>query len=259
MTDATRAPIVVSELDGGAVWRVALAVPKANILDAAMTRALIGVFERACQAPRLCAVLLCAEGPHFSFGASVQEHLPDAVEGMLTTFHALFRRIAESRVPLIGAVRGQCLGGGLELAAFAHRLFASPDAKLGQPEIKLGVIAPVASALLPERIGIAAATDLCLSGRTVNAEQALALGLVDALADDPETAALQWIRDNLLAHSASSVRFATQAVRDGLHLRFFAKLDRLERLYLDHLMATADAPEGIHAFLDKRNPVWRHA
>lgn len=247
------------ELRGGAVWHVRLAAPKGNVLDRAMAGELDEVFRRVAEAPRVCAVVLGAEGPHFSFGASVAEHLPEQVAPMLEAFHGLFRSIAAAGVPVVAAVRGQCLGGGLELAAFCHRLVVAPDARLGQPEIKLGVFAPVASALLPERIGTARAAELCLSGRSVSGEEAVGIGLADELAADPDVAALAWIESALLAHSASSVRIAAQAVRHGLHARLFATLEHLERLYLGTLMETRDAVDGIRAFLDKRPAAWRHA
>jgi cyclohexa-1,5-dienecarbonyl-CoA hydratase len=176
---------------------------------------------------------------------------------MLETFHGLFAKIAAAAVPVLAAVRGQCLGGGLELAAFCHRVFAAPDSSLGQPEIKLGVIAPVASALLPERVGRGTADELLLTGRSLTGSEAVRCGLVDAVADDPEAAALAFARENLLQHSPSSLRFAARAARDDFHDRFFATLRRLERLYLDELMATRDAVEGITAFLEKRPPTWR--
>ena len=251
--------VVVTELADGAVWRVALSRPKANVIDASMTAALDEVFVKARSASALAAILLTAEGPHFSFGASVQEHLPDQVGKMLAGFHGLFRTIAAARVPVIAAVRGQCLGGGLELVAFCHRVFVAPDTRLGQPEIRLGVFAPVASFVLPERMGRAAAEELCLSGRTITAAEAVAHGLVDVVADDPEAAALEWAREALLPHSRSSLRFAAHALREDFEHRFFASLARLERSYLEQLMATRDAVEGIEAFLAKRPPQWAHA
>jgi cyclohexa-1,5-dienecarbonyl-CoA hydratase len=258
MNPGPSGPIVVSEFDGGVFWRVALARPKANVIDAEMTAALRQVFVEAASSSRLAGILLCAEGPHFSFGASVREHLPEQVEAMLAAFHGLFRVVAAARVPVVAAVRGQCLGGGLELASFCHRVVVAPDARMGQPEIKLGVIAPVASALLPERVGHAFAADLCLSGRTVTAEEALASGLADQLAEDPEVAATAWMRESLSGHSAMSLRLATRALRSSLESRFFATLDDLERLYLGELMRTRDALEGIEAFLEKRQPLWSH-
>jgi cyclohexa-1,5-dienecarbonyl-CoA hydratase len=189
----------------------------------------------------------------------VEEHLPGQVAGMLRGFHGLFRAIAESGVPVLAAVRGACLGGGLELASFSHRVFAAPGARLGQPEILLGVFAPVASVILAERVGRAHAEDLCLTGRTVGAEEALRMGLVDVLADDPAQAALAWARERLLPLSAGSLRIAVRAVRHGLHARLVTDLAQLERLYLDELMQTEDAVEGLHAFLEKRGPRWRNA
>jgi cyclohexa-1,5-dienecarbonyl-CoA hydratase len=252
-------PIQVQHLDGGDVWLVRLARPKANVIDGPMTRALRDVFMDARTAAGLRAVVLSSEGPHFSFGASVQEHLPDRVAGMLHDFHGLFRVIDEAAVPVLAAVRGQCLGGGLELAAFCHRLFAMPDAKFGQPEITLGVFAPVASLLLPERIGRSAAEDLCLSGRTIDAAEALRLGLCHAIVDDAEAAALGYARNLLRRHSASSLSHAVRAVRCHFASTFLQQLAALERTYLNELMATHDAREGIEAFLAKRLPVWRNA
>jgi len=156
----------------------------------------------------------------------------------------------------LAAVRGQCLGGGLEVVSFCNRVFASPDAKLGQPEIVLGVFPPVASVVLPERIGRGAAEHLCLSGKSVSAEEALRLGLVDQIDDDPGAAALKYARKFLLPRSASSLRLGVRAVRAGWNERFLAELDRVERLYMNELMSTADAVEGLTAFVEKRDPVW---
>jgi cyclohexa-1,5-dienecarbonyl-CoA hydratase len=163
-----------------------------------------------------------------------------------------------SSVPALAAVRGQCLGGGLELASFCHRVFAAPDARLGQPEIVLGVFAPVASLMLPERIGRANAEDLCLTGRIVDASEAKQMGLVDVVAEEPEKAALEYARTHLLPRSASSLRHAVRALRLPLSRRLEGELARLERLYLEDLMGTQDAAEGIQAFLEKRAPVWRN-
>jgi len=169
----------------GALLRLRLSRPKANIVDAAMIAGLRSALREHLPGARLRAVLLDAEGPHFSFGASVEEHLPESCAAMLRDLHALILQLVASPVPVLVAVRGQCLGGGLEVAAAGHRIFAAPGAMLGQPEIKLAVFAPAASCLLPERIGQARAEDLLFSGRGIGAEEAHRIGLVDALADDP--------------------------------------------------------------------------
>lgn len=252
-------PVRREQHDGGALWVLRLDRPKANVLDGSMIEALHRIFLEARGARDLKAVCLQAEGPNFSFGASVEEHLPDRVSEMLTRFHGLFGAIADAAVPVLCAVRGKCLGGGLELAAYCHRLVAAPDAMLGQPEIRLGVFAPVASVLLAYRVGHGAAADLCLSGRMLDAEEALRTGLVDQMVEDPEQAILDYAREHLLRHSASSLRFAERALRRGFQTRFQEDLASVERLYLEELMSTKDAEEGIAAFLEKRQPRWRNA
>jgi cyclohexa-1,5-dienecarbonyl-CoA hydratase len=240
----------------GHLARLRLARPKANVLDAAMMAALDAALDEAAGSTSLRAVLLDAEGPHFSFGASVEEHLPAVVAQMLHGFHALVLRMLAFPVPILAAVKGQCLGGGLEVASAAHLLFVAPEAKLGQPEIVLGVFAPAASCLLPERVGRAAAEDLLLSGRSIDGREALRIGLATAVADDPEAAALAYFDEHLAKRSASSLRHAVAAARQGLVARVRAELPALERLYLDGLMSTRDAVEGLTAFIAKRPARW---
>ncbi len=246
-------------LDGGAVWRVCLATPKANILDIDKVERLAGIFSRAATQRELKAVILQGDGPHFSFGASVEEHLPGKFETMIPSFHRLFETIFDAEVTTLAAVHGQCLGGALELASLCNRVFAAPGTMLGQPEIVLGVFAPVASVALADRVGRSRAEDLCLSGRSIDAAEALRIGLVDAIEERPAEAALAYAREHLAKHSASSLRLAQRALRGAYRERFREDLETVERLYLETLMATADANEGLNAFLDKRAPNWRNA
>ncbi len=258
MSDMEGRPLSVERAEAGAYWDVELSGSKGNVLDSALIDALAAVFEEATSARELKAICLRGRGKDFSFGASVKEHRPQEVADMLPRFHRLFRTMDASAVVSLAAVRGQCLGGGLELASFCHRVFAAPDAKLGQPEIVLGVFAPVASLMLPERIGRANTEDLCLTGRIVGATEAAEMGLVDVVTEEPEKAALAYAREHLLPRSASSLRHAVRALRLPLSKRLEGELARLERLYLGELMGTEDAAEGIQAFLEKRAPVWRN-
>ncbi len=253
-------PVAVERLDDGAIWRVAIGGSKGNVLDAVVMDALAALFRDAAAAAHLKAIVVEGQGAHFSFGASVQEHLPPHVGPMLARFHGAVLAMLDSAVPVLAAVRGQCLGGGLELVSLCHRVFVSRDAKLGQPEIVLGVFAPVASIVLADRVGRGAADDLCLSGRAVTADEALALGLVDEIAEgDPTNAALAWARTHLVPKSASSLRYAVRASRASLRARLAEELPQAERLYLDGLMSTADALEGLNAFVERRPAVWRDA
>jgi cyclohexa-1,5-dienecarbonyl-CoA hydratase len=256
---AAAAPVRAWRERDGRLLRLRLDRPKANVLDAAMVAALDDALAEAVapgKGPALRGILLDAEGPHFSFGASVEEHLPATCAAMLRGFHALLLRMLDLPVPILVAVKGQCLGGGLELASAGHLVFAAPDAKLGQPEIILGVFAPAASCLLPERIGPGAADDLLLSGRSIDGAEAHRLGLACAVAADPEAAALAWFDAHLAGRSAVSLGFAARAARLGLAERVRAKLVALEALYLDDLMARRDPVEGLTAFLEKRPARW---
>jgi cyclohexa-1,5-dienecarbonyl-CoA hydratase len=251
--------LAITQLDDGAIWRVAIGGSKGNILDEAVTQALTGLFRDAAAAPHLKAICLEGQGAHFSFGASVPEHLPPHAGAMLAAFHGAVLAMIDSAVPMLAAVRGQCLGGGLELVSLCHRVVAAHDARMAQPEIMLGVFAPVASLVLAGRVGRGAADDLCLSGRSVTADEALAMRLVDQIAADPAEAAMAWARTHLLPKSASSLRYAVRASRHGLRTRLAVELPAIERLYLDDLMSTADAIEGLTAFMERRPVQWSDA
>ena len=240
----------------GKLLRLRLSRPKANIVDAEMIAALTKALAEGSTDRHIKAVLIDHEGPHFSFGASVPEHMPDQCAGMLKGLHALILAMVEYPVPILVSVRGQCLGGGLEVARAGHMMFVSPDAKLGQPEIVLGVFAPAASCLLPERMPRVAAEDLLYSGRSISGEEAFRLGLANAVADEPEAAALAWFDAGPAKHSAASLRFAVKAARLGMNERVRAKIAAVEDLYLNGLMATHDAVEGLNAFVEKRAALW---
>lgn len=239
------------------IMRLHLARPKANLIDAEMIAALTEAFARPAP-PTLSAILIAAEGPHFSFGASVAEHLPDQCGAMLTALHRLIGRMVASEVPVLVAAHGKCLGAGLELALSGHLLFVAPNTELGQPEIKLGVFAPAASCLLPELLGPARAADLLFSGRTISAAEAVSLGLAREAHDDPAEAARAYAAEHLLPKSASSLRHAVRAARGDFAARIKQRLARVERLYLHELMSSRDAIEGLEAFLAKRPPRWEH-
>jgi cyclohexa-1,5-dienecarbonyl-CoA hydratase len=242
----------------GALLRLRLDRPKANVLDAAMIAAVARALAEHGKPGAIRAALIDAEGPHFSFGASVEEHLPDRCADMLEGLHALLIAMLEWPRPILVAVRGQCLGGGLEFALAGSTIFAAPDAKLGQPEMNLGVFAPAASCLLPFRVSQADAEDLLLSGRSVGAEEAMRMGIVSVVAADPEAAALEYFDKHLAGKSAASLGFAVRAAREGMLPEAKRRIAAVEQLYLDGLMATHDATEGLQAFLAKRAPQWKH-
>ncbi len=234
------------------VARITLASPKANILDRSMICELDSALS-LCAGRELNALVIAADGPHFSFGASVEEHLPDQIAGTLRALNALLRRIADAPAPVIAAVRGQCLGGGFELVLACDLILADKTAQFASPEIKLAVFAPAASALLPVRIGLAVASRLLLTA-ALSAEEAARCGLVARCADDLDPALEAWLESDFLPRSPSALKYACQAARRPLRRALDEDLPQIESLYLNDLMATPDAVEGIRAFLEKRAP-----
>jgi len=254
----TEAPLEVWRERDGRLLRLRLNRPKANIVDAEMIAALDAAFAGLQENRDAQAVLLDHAGPHFSFGASVEEHLPGQCAGMLRSLHALIKRMLAAPVPILVAVKGQCLGGGLEVAMAGHMIFAAPDAMFGQPEIKLAVFAPAASCLLPRLVARQHAEDLLYSGRSITGERAAEIGLVLQVDPDPESAALAYFDDHLAGLSASTLGFAIDAARGKFRDEVGADLDRVEALYLEGLMKTRDAVEGLEAFIGKRAASWEH-
>lgn len=199
-------------------------------------------------------------GSHFSFGASVEEHTKEKAPRMLKQFHGLFKRLISLSVPSMALVSGQCLGGGLELALMCNFIMLDKTARLGQPEINLGVFAPPASLILPLKIGQTSADKILLSGQIMSPEQFSELGLVLKIFEDRDSmlkGAEKWISINILKKSASSLRFAVRAARIEFNAVLNRRLDELAQIYENELMATADANEGLRAFLEKRTPKWQ--
>ncbi len=244
--------------ENGALFRLGLDAPPGNVLDVELIDALRAALARAARDSQVKAVLIESAGEHFSYGASVPEHQAGEIERALPRFHDLFRDLFDLGRPLVAVTRGQCLGGGLELALGCNWIFASLEARFGLPEIRLGVFPPLGSLLLPGRVGRAQAEMLCLTGNILAAEDALECGLIDFMAEDPAMAAREWIRTQLLPHSATALHYATRAVRTLAREELERGLEVLERMYLRELMRTEDAREGIAAFLEKRPPRWKN-
>jgi cyclohexa-1,5-dienecarbonyl-CoA hydratase len=240
------------------VARVTLAAPKANVLDEPMIEALGDIFGELADRRDLCAIVITGEGPHFSFGASIEEHVPEQIGGALSRLGKLLRKVAKAPAPTIAAVRGQCLGGGFELVLACDLIVAEEGAAFAVPEIKLAVFPPAASALLPVRLGSAAASYLTLTGRSWSGVEAKQHGLVARLAPDGglDEEVDSWLREDFLPRSPAALRYATQAIRVAVMDALEIALPRLDLLYLEELMKEPDAVEGINAFMEKRPPVW---
>lgn len=250
---------VEDHLDGG-VKRIILDSPKGNVLDSEMMSEITSVLDEAKSLHRLKLIVYEGAGKHFCFGASVEEHTKENAPKMLEQFHGLFYRMIDLGVPTACLVRGQCLGGGMELAIYCDFVFAEPTAAFGQPEIMLGVLPPPASILLPLRIGQAGADEIVLTGATVDARRAFEMGIVNYLVPEGKDGwehVSGWIGENIRKKSASSLRHARSCVRMHFNEQVKKHLPEIQKIYLEKLMATDDANEGIQAFLEKRKPAFK--
>lgn len=233
--------------------------PPLNILTRAVLRELREAFAKLAGTPELRAVVLAATGKHFSAGADVGEHLPPEYAELIPEFADTIEAIAAFPLPVIAAVRGRCLGGGFELAQAADVVVAGEGASFGQPEILLGVTAPAACVLLPRRIGYGDAAALLFTGDAVPAARAKEMGFVHAVvADDAVEAEAAALAKRVARHSAVALRETKRALRETATLPRDEALRRTARAYVDDLMASHDALEGLRAFLEKRPAEWRH-
>jgi cyclohexa-1,5-dienecarbonyl-CoA hydratase len=252
--------LVCEKLFDNQVWKVVLNHPKANVVDSAMLREFQSLFDELSTERHCKLIILQGAGKHFSFGVSVKEHTEAFAAEMLDLFHGFFIRLSDLAVPVCSLISGQCLGGGLEMASFAHFVFADETARLGQPEINLAVFAPPASFMLPLKIGHTAAEDMLLTGRTLDAHKAKAMGLVTHVFPDRETMETKvggWIQEHILPKSAFALKVAVRAVRRDFNARLKEHLDAYKALYLNETMASHDGKEGLDSFLEKRKPVWK--
>lgn len=242
----------------GDVARVTLARPPLNILTLDAIQALEGALADAGRRPGVKALVLAAEGRAFCAGVAVEDHLGNRAKPMLAAFHGVFRTLHRLECATVAAVQGPALGGGAELATFCDLVVASERATFGQPEIAVGVFPPIAALHYPARIGAARTVQLLLSGQAIPAREAERIGLADRVVP-PEAlhAAVDAALARLTDKSAAVLRLTKRAVRLGSDGGFEMALSRLEALYLDELMGTEDAEEGLRAFLAKRPPVWK--
>ncbi len=233
--------------------------PPVNILNIAMMEEINGVLASWQGEKDLKAVLFDAKGKCFSAGVDVGEHMGDMAPKMIGAFHKMFRLMETLGIPTIASVYGSCLGGGCELAIFCDLVISSQDAKYGQPEVQVGVFPPIAAQIMPRIIGRKAAMDLILSGRIISAEEAFGMGLINkVVSKDDLGAATEDFLKPYLRLSAEVLRKTKKAITAGLMDDFEPSLKLIEDIYLNELMPTADAQEGLNAFLEKRKPVWKN-
>jgi cyclohexa-1,5-dienecarbonyl-CoA hydratase len=237
------------------VGRIQLANPPLNVIEVPMMheiqRAVAGFDVR----PDISVIILEGKSGNFSAGVDIKAHVPEQVHEMLSSFHAAIRAVIASRKVTIAQVEGACLGGGAELAAVCDMAYTARDARWGFPEIKLACFPPVAVVVLPALVGQKRASELILTGRQISGDEALAMGLANRSGRAGELEGMvQQTVDELKQHSPAALTYAKKSMYawDAID----KGLARAERIYLEELVSTADAREGIMAFLEKRPAKW---
>lgn len=243
--------------DGG-VWRLVMDRPPLNILNIEMLDEINSVLETAAGDGSVKMLIITGRGKAFSAGVDVAEHLPDKAELMLATFRRTFDLLASIEAPTLAAINGAALGGGCEVAIFCDMVIAVESATLGQPEVKLATLAPVAAALMPGLCGMKKALELLLTGDAISAREAQQLGLVNrVVAGEQLDAEIGSLARRMTGLSSAALRSIKKATVEGFRQSLFDRLDRADMICLDMLLNLEDTQEGLRAFLEKRQPAWK--
>lgn len=241
----------------GRVARIELRNPPLNVIDIALMEELSGTLAELDQRADISVIVLAGQGQAFSAGVDVAAHTPDKVEEMLSKFHPVIRSLVSTKKVTIAAVQGHCLGGGAELAMVCDIVYTTPDSQWGFPEIKLGCYPPVACTALAALVGQKRAAELILTGRMFSGEEAAEIGLATRAVPLTELSkSVEECVNSLLKLSPAALAMAKKASYAWDSMHFDKGLARSEKIYFDELMKTADAQEGIRAFMEKRQPKW---
>jgi enoyl-CoA hydratase/carnithine racemase len=243
-----------------AVATMRLDRPKLNPLDAAMQEEIRAAAHEASERDDVRAVVIYGGPRVFAAGADIKEMADMSYTDMVRRSGRLqssFTAVARIPKPVVAAITGYALGGGCELALCADRRIAAEDAKLGQPEITLGIIPGAGGTQrLSRLVGPAKAKDLIFTGRFVDADEALRIGLVDEVvaADAVYDTAVAWA-SQFASGPAYALRAAKEAVDKGLEADLDTGLE-IERTQFAGLFATEDRGIGMRAFMDKSEPAF---
>lgn len=246
-------------LDNG-VARIRINRPQAaNALSLATLEELTYVLDQLELKEVARVVVIEGNDKAFSSGLDIAEHTEDNVYQLLDAYHRLIRRLVDHGTVSFSVVKGMALGAGCELAAACDFCFAADNAKLGQPELKAGLFPSVAPVIYPRLLGLHRTFELILTGRIYDAREAEAIGLITrAIAHDKLDAEVEkWIQF-LNGFSTPVLRLARRAISDAANLPFEEGLRHVEEVYLDQLMSTEDAKEGVRALRERRQPSWKH-
>ena len=251
---------VLSERPADGVVLLRINRPQArNALDVATRRKLAAAFEALHDDPSVRASVLTGNEQAFAAGADLKEFVDaGAIEILRRRAERYWNSVARTPQPVIAAINGYALGGGLELAMCCDVIIAGESAQLGQPEVRVGIMPGAGGTQrLTRAVGKFHAMRLCLTGRPVSATEAYQIGLVSQVVPDAEVvaAALEMARD-LARLPPLALMQIKEAILAGQDASLEAGL-MLERKAFQLLFASADKREGMQAFFDKRHPSFK--
>jgi cyclohexa-1,5-dienecarbonyl-CoA hydratase len=249
--------LIQTELKEGVAYLTLNRAPL-NWLNIEMMGEINAYLESLMNEKHLKLLVIQALGKAFSVGVEVAEHLGDLAPKMIETFHRMFRLMDALKVPSLAVVNGAALGGGCELAFYCDMVIATEKSKFGQPEIQVGVFPPIAALIFPRMIGRKKAMELILVGDTISAPEALAMGLINKVV--PEASLAEEVNgfiEKLKKLSAVVLKLTKEAALAGLNDDMEKGLRVIEKIYLEKLMTSHDAMEGLKAFCEKRKPTWK--
>ena len=237
---------------------ITLRNPQLNVIDIAMMDELLEAMGLVEPRADVTTLIFTGDGEHFSAGVDIAAHVPESVREMLTKFHGVIRALVKSQKVTMAAVRGTCLGGGAELALMCDMIYCTEESRWGFPEIQLACFPPVASVALAAAIGQKRAAEMVLTGQIIHGDEALHMGLAnDAVPDAELDGRVEEVAEQLSRLSPAALRITKKALYAWDAIHFDKGLARAEQIYLDELIATEDAREGILAFMQKRMPEWK--
>ncbi|HCY86887.1 MAG TPA: enoyl-CoA hydratase/isomerase family protein [Desulfobacteraceae bacterium] len=247
--------IVVERTDEMA--HIELARPKHNVLNIPMMNELNTALADIGADDSLKCLVISGQGKNFCAGVEVADHKPEMVDEMVAVFNRIFELINRIDIPVIAQVQGACLGGGMELAIACDTIIAADTAFFGQPEIKLGFFPPYAALRLPELVGPAKAIEICTTGRTYSAAEALTLGFISRTSETLEEEVGKAVKEICMA-SPLIIRLNKRAVKRHLGIGFSQGVKLVSDYFLNTMMKTEDTLEGIKSFEEKRRPQWKN-
>ena len=249
--------VLYESVDG--VAKISINRPPLNILNAETLLELTMVLETARTDPSVSIVVITGAGDRaFSAGVDIRDHLPETVGSTLNVFNKVFYALQRLDKPTIAVANGVALGGGCELVMGCDMVIASEKAKFGQPEITVGAIPPVAVVLLPRLVGPTRAFELILTGDVITAAEAERIGLVNKVVPQEQLdVATREFTTKLKEKSPIVLKLTRMSLRQIIDADFKKELESVTDMYLNLLMRTEDAVEGLKAFMEKRKPQWK--